>query len=251
MKINNLSLGLKLRAGRSRVGKILVRGRWSAVKKLYRFVDFSYELNYYFCSKVISFLKDSFRGHLMLIMYLNGIMSYRLPIDGLKIGSILYTSNYDLFLKQVNDGMVIVLKDLREGCFVNQLNSTTGLFGQLLRSPGIAGQLLKIDMLNKIVMIKLASSKRLILYYDLFCVVGVIANKKSRDDIVGSAGLNILRGRRPIVRGIAMNPVDHPNGGRTPGGKVYRSLYNNIARSSKRTATVRNKFLLHRENVLI
>jgi len=245
VKLKKLSIGLKLSSGRARTGQILVRGSSLGSKRLYRYVDFRFQLLFAMSYQIIGFLIDGFRsGYLMLVLFVNGIFSYRLALDGLNLGQVIkpliYTSNLLYTMNSV--GVAFAVSDLKEGWFVNQISTSSNLVGKVARAAGVATQILKIDLNNKLALVKFPSSKRSFVSIYNYAIVGVIGNKNLRDEIIGKAGRMRLRGFRPIVRGVAMNPVDHPNGGRTPGGKVYRSVYNNIARSSKRTARSRVKF---------
>jgi large subunit ribosomal protein L2 len=239
-----LSNGFKRLNGRSKNGFIIFRRRGCQRLNLYRFIDFFLFLAIIFPYIVIDFVYDSFRNSLLMgIMYLNGIFSYRIGINKVIIGS-LFLSNI-LTKECIKDASVTFLFNISVGKFICNIPCILNKKIGICRSAGMGVQLLKLDIERKIGMLKLQKSKKYILSSESIVVFGKVCNLFFRYIFHGKAGYKINRGKRPVVRGIARNPVDHPNGGRTHGGKVFRSLFGNIVQCNKKRSTsyLRNYFL--------
>lgn len=225
-----LKKGIKCRTGRSKKGVIIFRRRGGTkYKKLYRFVDFFMILARKVPYCVLDLVYDSLRtSYLSLVFYFNGIYSYRVGVEGLKIGSVF--SNF--FFPRY--GNVMLLRDMPEGKAVSLVSHSLS-YSIFARSAGTFVTILKIDYFLRIVLLRLSSGIKYTVSFFNHGVFGRINNVSYSNILKGKAGFFRNLGYKQIVRGIAMNPVDHPNGGRTPGGKVYRSYANKIARSGKRT----------------
>lgn len=229
-----LKIKLQYKSGRGKNGVIIFRRRGTKKKQIYRFVDFKMFLSRFIPYIILDSIYDPFRNnYLMFVLYLNGIYSYRILIDNVKIGS--FFSYFSFFYDFYKKGNVCLLKDAplgKEVCLISS-RFDKSLFS---RSAGAFGFVLKLDYKLKLALLKLTSGIKYMVSYYNFCVVGKINNYFFNNLYFGKAGKKRNLGYKQNVRGIARNPVDHPNGGRTPGGKVYRSFSFNIARSFKKTA---------------
>lgn len=236
-------LFFKRQNGRNKKGSIIFRRRGKQPFNLYRFIDFffylSLKLPYIFCFYLINNFSNSY---LVSLIYLNGLFSYRIAIDKIKF-NFLYNV-YDLHFLNFN-GVVNYIFKFEIGKFVCNLPFNLNNKIGLARSSGMCLQILKMDIRLNLALLKMRLKKKYIISLDTLVVYGRVANVSYIDLLIGKAGKNINKGIRPVVRGIARNPVDHPNGGRTPGGKVYRSYSFQIARSSKKTSqsSFRNRYI--------
>jgi len=121
-------------------------------------------------------------------------------------------NNLDLRL-----GYRTVFKHIPTGSIFHSLALNSNKKSQYIRSAGMFGQLIQKDLKN--CKIKLPSGKIIETSVNAFGTLGMISNPEHNLITIGKAGTNRMNGRRPIVRGIAMNPVDHPHGGQTNGGR--------------------------------
>ncbi len=169
-----------------------------------------------------------------LIKYSNGAYSYILAPHGLINGSLLRTIptpeiiNYDQKV-----GCVIFLKHIYIKCIFYNLSLNSAKGAQYARSAGTYCVLLYNDFEKNISRIKLPSNK--ILYVSSNCTItlGRTSNIFHNKEVTGKAGKNVLLGKRPSVRGVAMNPVDHPHGGRTKTNSPEVTPWGKIAKFNK------------------
>jgi len=154
-----------------------------------------------------SFISVIFNLLLKKFFYINAV-------NNLSVGSLVVCSTKT---KKLILGSKYTLSIIPLGSFVSNVSTTASNISQYIRAPGAFGQLLQKD--KKQSKIKMPSGKILTVNTNSFGVLGIVSNLNSSKTRMGKAGLNRLQGRRPSVRGIAMNPVDHPHGGRANGGK--------------------------------
>lgn len=129
-------------------------------------------------------------------------------------GTLIEKTNENCELKQ---GYRSELKNIPAGSLITNISNQYSNSGKYVKSAGTVAQLLQKD--NKTAKIRLPSKKVIQLPIKSLATIGVISNEIFNKIVIGKAGRNRNLGRRPIVRGIAMNPVDHPHGGRTNGGR--------------------------------
>lgn len=228
-KINQLYLGrLNNYGGRNNKGRITVRHRGGGVKKLNRFVNFKH-LIWGLKATVLTIEYATKRtGFISLICYSNGILSYILSTDDVKIGSILNIGyfNYSNINENYNKGNILQLKQLLDGTFIHSLEVKYLNGAQLVRSAGTTAQVVKVFYNEKQSLIKLPSGEERLVSNDCIATIGQVSNVKHFLQNLRKAGQNRNLGFRPVVRGVAMNPVDHPHGGgqgKTSGAGGYRS----------------------------
>ena len=118
---------------------------------------------------------------------------------------------------ELRNGYRAKIKNIPAGTLLSNISFPDKNHGQYAKSAGTFGQLIQKDF--TIAKVKLPSNKIIQIPVTGFATIGVISNEFYRNVVIGKAGRNRNLGRRPIVRGIAMNPVDHPHGGRTNGGQ--------------------------------
>lgn len=118
---------------------------------------------------------------------------------------------------EIRNGYRCTLNKIPAGALICNIGSNSCNLGQYAKAAGNFGQLIQKD--NKKASIKLPSSKILTVSINSLATIGVLSNEQQKNIEIGKAGRSRNIGKRPIVRGIAMNPVDHPHGGRTNGGR--------------------------------
>ncbi|MFH1117564.1 MAG: 50S ribosomal protein L2 [Pseudomonadota bacterium] len=211
-----LTKGIRKNGGRNNAGRITVRHRGGGHKRLLRAVDFKRN-KADVPGKVESIEYDPNRSaRLALISYADGEKSYILWPNGLSIGdSILAGEKID-----IRPGNCLPLKNIPLGTMVHNVEMKIGKGGQMCRSAGTYGQLMAKE--KGYVQIKLPSGEVRMVLDRCRATVGQLGNLEHEKISLGRAGRSRLLGRRPKVRGVVMNPVDHPHGGgegRTSGGR--------------------------------
>ena len=205
----------KKKSGRNNTGKITVRRRGGGHKRLYRKIDFNFSSSKYL---ILKREYDPNRNiPINLVKCLNtGNFSYILGQENLKEGSFL-----DL-KKQIINGGRYYLKDLPSNYIVSNVELNPRKGGQLSRSSGSFCKILQKDLKKRLIKIKLPSLEER--YVPMGCKgsVGSITNTFQHIKKLKKAGNSRWLGKRPKVRGVAMNPIDHPHGGgegKTSGGR--------------------------------
>ncbi|MEX0877316.1 MAG: 50S ribosomal protein L2 [Candidatus Spechtbacterales bacterium] len=192
--------------GRSH-GKISVRHKGGGSKKLYRDIDFKQDqVGETLTVKALEY--DPYRSAFIALVHNdNGIKRYILAPEGIKVGAKLSIAEKT----PIKDGNRMILGNIPVGTFVHNVEIKRGRGGQLARSAGSYTRVLAHDA-QKTQLVMPSSEVRIISSAG-FATVGTVSNSTHREEVVGKAGKNRLRGKRPHVRGSAMNPVDHPHGG--------------------------------------
>lgn len=208
--------------GRSRSsGRITTRHKGGGVKKLYRVIEFAQtKLN--MPAEVVALEYDPNRtAFIALIKYQNtNEKQYIIAPQGLKVGDVVNLS--DDKSVGVKPGNRTQLKHLPVGTSVYNIELQPGRGGKLVRSAGSAAQVLAHE--HGYTNLKMPSTEIRRVSGDCYATIGLVSNPENRFYRVGKAGKSRLKGRRPTVRGSAMNPVDHPHGGgegRQPIGLKY------------------------------
>src|SRR3989338_5441990 len=203
-------------AGRSKAsGRITVRHKGGGVKKLYRIIEFS-QTRMESPAKVIALEYDPNRtAFIALIEYSDKTKQYIIAPQGLKIDdSVVFSENGPLA-----PGNRIKLKNISVGTNVYNIELEPGRGGILVRSAGNGAQVLAQE--HGFTNLKMPSTEVRRVKGECFASIGMVSNPENRYYRIGKAGKSRLKGRRPHVRGSAMNPVDHPHGageGRQPIG---------------------------------
>ncbi|MCX6718638.1 MAG: 50S ribosomal protein L2 [Candidatus Staskawiczbacteria bacterium] len=195
-------------AGRSpSTGRITVRHKGGGVKRLYRVIEFS-QTKIDSLAKVIALEYDPNRtAFIALIEYKDGQKQYIIAPQNLKIGEeIIFAESAPL-----TSGNRIKLKNIPVGTAVYNIELEAGKGGKIVRSAGSSAQVLAYD--GDYVNLKMPSSEVRKFKGECFASIGMVSNPENRFYRIGKAGKSRLKGRRPHVRGSAMNPVDHPHGG--------------------------------------
>jgi large subunit ribosomal protein L2 len=210
---------IKRNVGRSSSsGEITVRHKGGGVKKLYRIIEFS-QTKMDSPAKVIALEYDPNRtAFIALIEYKDKEKQYIIAPQDLKVGQEVIFSEKAL----LNPGNRIKLKNMPVGTAVYNIELEPGKGGKIVRSAGSSAQVSAQD--GDYTNLKMPSTEIRKFKAECFATVGMVSNPENRFYNLGKAGKSRLKGRRPHVRGSAMNPVDHPHGGgegRQPIGLKY------------------------------
>jgi len=210
--IKQIKKGLKNVSGRSTAtGRITTRHNGGGVKKNYRFINFS---NNNAANLVLSTIYDPNRSSFVSINYdlVSKQFCNTLSTHFIYPGSLIICS------KNINElklGYRTLLKNVPTGSIIHNISYNSSS-GTLIRAAGTFGQI--VQKTEKSCKIKLPSGNIKEFSIKTYATLGVVSNLQNNLTVIGKAGTNRLLGKRPSVRGIAMNPVDHPHGGRTNGG---------------------------------
>jgi large subunit ribosomal protein L2 len=212
----SLTTGVNKKGGRNNYGRLTVRHRGGGHKRRFRIIDFRRD-KVDVPGKVMSVEYDPNRSaRIALISYLDGEKTYIIWPDGLKVGeTILAGDRVD-----IRPGNCMPLKNIPLGTMVHNVEMKIGKGGQIIRSAGTYGQLMAKD--QGYVQLKLPSGEVRSVLDRCRATIGQVGNLDHENISLGKAGRTRRLGRRPKVRGVVMNPVDHPHGGgegRTSGGR--------------------------------
>jgi len=201
-------------------------------KKLYRFVDFKRDK--FDVEAVVERIEyDPNRtAFIALIKYDDGVYSYIIAPNKLKIGDKVKSSK-DKTL-DINVGNAMPLKFIPIGTIIHNIELKAGRGGAVSRSAGSYSQLVGKD--NGYALIKMQSGEIRMFLLDCMATIGAVSNSDNKNTSIGKAGRKRWLGIRPTVRGVAMNPVDHPHGGgegKTSGGRHPVSPTGVLAKGKK------------------
>ncbi|MFQ6674168.1 MAG: 50S ribosomal protein L2 [Fidelibacterota bacterium] len=193
--------------GRNNRGRITVRHRGGGHKRKYRVVDFKRDKSD-IPAKVAAIEYDPNRSaRLALLHYVDGEKRYILAPDGLKIGDTVISGEK----APLKIGNALALKNIPSGLMVHNIELVPGKGGQVVRGAGTAAQIMAKDA--GMVTLKLPSGESRMFHGESMATIGQVGNKSHETIVLGKAGRRRWLGRRSKVRGVAMNPVDHPLGG--------------------------------------
>lgn len=202
-----LLLTLKERAGRGRSGRITVRHRGGGVKRRYRIVDFG-QKKINIPAKVIALEYDPYRtAFLILLEYNDKEKRYRIAPSGIKDGDEIICAEK----AAIKIGNRMKVKNVPVGTMVYNVELVPGRGGKIVRSAGTFAKVLAHE--GKYTNLEMPSGEIRRVFQECYATVGTVSHSEKRYRVIGKAGINRLKGRRPTVRGTAMNPVDHPHGG--------------------------------------
>ncbi len=203
----SLTKRLKTHSGRNSAGRITVRHQGGGHKKLYRMVDFRQDkLNQ--PARVATMEYDPYRtAFIALVIYKDGEQRYILAPHGLTVGTSIVTSDST----QVTLGNRMKLKNIPVGTQVYNIEMQPGQGGKFARSAGSYAEVLATA--EGYTDLKLSSGEVRKVLSECFASIGQVSNPEWNLTVIGKAGRSRWLGIRPTVRGMVMNPVDHPYGG--------------------------------------
>jgi len=204
---------LKKSGGRDNHGHISMRRRGGGHKRKYRIIDFRRD-KFGVTATVKEIDYDPNRSaRIALVEYADGERRYILHPKGLKVGdSVISGPGSD-----IRTGNTLPLSEVPLGTSVHNIELKIGKGGQLCRSAGMAAQVVAKE--GEYVTVRMPSTEMRMIHGRCLATIGVIGNEEHELLSWGKAGKSRWKGRRPRVRGEVMNPVDHPHGGRTRGGR--------------------------------
>ncbi|MBF0474705.1 MAG: 50S ribosomal protein L2 [Deltaproteobacteria bacterium] len=198
---------LKKTGGRNSYGRVTARHRGGGHKRMYREIDFK-RRKLDIPAKVASIEYDPNRSaRIALLYYADGEKRYILAPQNLSVGDIIIAGeNAD-----IKPGNALPLKNIPLGTLIHNVEMKPGKGAQIARSAGGHAQVMAKE--GKYVQVKIPSGEVRAFLPDCFASIGQVGNHEHENMSIGKAGRNRWLGRRPHVRGVAMNPVDHPHGG--------------------------------------
>src|SRR5689334_13533622 len=216
--------------GRNNAGRITSRFRGGGHKQRYRLIDFKRD-KIGIPATVAGIEYDPNRtARIALLHYADGEKRYILAPDGLAVGATLLASrNAD-----IKPGNSLTLRFIPPGTSIHNVEVKKGKGGQLVRSAGVAAQLMAKD--GDYAQVRLPSGEIRKVHLDCRATIGQVSNSDHANISLGKAGRSRWLGRRPHNRGVTMNPVDHPMGGgegRTSGGRHPCSPWGQLAKGLK------------------
>jgi large subunit ribosomal protein L2 len=243
----SLTVSLKKSGGRNNLGRITTRFIGGGHKRRYRIIDFKRDKNGV-PSKVYSIEYDPNRTcRIALLHYADGEKRYILAPNGLKVGNTVVSGSGS----EINFGNALPLKEMPLGSFIHNVELKPGKGGQLGRSAGAALQVLAKE--GEYAQLKMPSGEVRQVRLECMATYGSVGNAEKENISLGKAGRSRWLGRRPHVRGVAMNPVDHPMGGgegKTSGGGHPVSPWGQKAKGLKTRKHKKqsNKFIIKKRN---
>ena len=214
-----LTVALRKTGGRNNLGRITSRRRGGGHRRRYRIIDFKRN-KYDVKGKIIAIEYDPNRSaRIALVEYEDGDRRYILSPDGLKVGSSIISSRDNKIPFKIGNNTC--LKSIPEGLLIHNIELKPLKGAQLARSAGTYAKIMAKE--DNMVAIKLPSGEMRMIHENCQATIGEVGNKNHENIKIGKAGRSRWLGRRPKVRGVVMNPVDHPHGGgegRTSGGRT-------------------------------
>ncbi|MBN2423951.1 MAG: 50S ribosomal protein L2 [Calditrichaceae bacterium] len=221
---------LKKSGGRNNLGRVTVRHRGGGHKRQYRIIDFKRD------KRGIPALVETIEydpnrtARIALLKYADGERRYILATDGLKVGDKLMAGEE----AEIKKGNALPLEKIPVGLTIHAIEMKEKKGAQIARSAGSAAQLVAKE--GKWAMIKLPSGEVRKVHAVCYATIGQVSNIDHMNISIGKAGRSRWLGRRPHVRGVAMNPVDHPMGGgegKTSGGRHPCSPWGQLSKGLK------------------
>jgi large subunit ribosomal protein L2 len=212
----SLTEGLSNKAGRNNNGRITARRRGGGHKRRYRVIDFK-RLKYGVEATVERLEYDPNRtAFIALIKYSDDQLSYILAPQRLNIGDKVISGDAE----DIKPGNAMPMQSIPVGTIIHNIEMKTGKGGQIARSAGTYAQIIGKD--QGYAQLRLSSGELRLVRSECMATIGAVSNPDQQNIKLGKAGRNRWLGKRPSVRGVAMNPIDHPHGGgegRTSGGR--------------------------------
>jgi large subunit ribosomal protein L2 len=240
----SLVASLKKTGGRNNNGRVTSRHIGGGHKRRYRIIDFKRDKKD-IPARVVSIEYDPNRtARIALLNYADGEKRYILAPVGVRVGDEIVAGEN----AEIRPGNALPIKNIPVGTLIHNVEHKIGKGGQLIRSAGSSAQLAAKE--NNYAHVKMPSGELRLVHINCYATIGQVGNIEHANISVGKAGRTRWKGRRPKVRGVAMNPVDHPMGGGegrssggrhpcTPWGKPTKGY---VTRKNKRT----DKFIVRR-----
>ena len=213
--VKHLTEGKSEKGGRNNAGRITARRRGGGHKQRYRIVDFKRTKQGRATVERLEYDPNR-TAFIALIRYEDGELSYILAPQRLGVGDSVEAGPG----ADIKPGNALPLRNIPVGTIVHNVEMKIGKGGQIARAAGAYVQLVGRD--SGYARLRLASGEMRMVRQECMATVGAVSNPNNQNTNLGKAGRNRWKGKRPSVRGVAMNPVDHPHGGgegRSSGGR--------------------------------
>ncbi|MBI2235803.1 MAG: 50S ribosomal protein L2 [Magnetospirillum sp.] len=211
-----LTEGLRSKGGRNNSGRITMRWRGGGHKRRYRIIDFKRD-RYDAPATVERLEYDPNRSaFIALVVYADGEKRYIIAPQRLAAGDVVVSGEK----ADIKPGNALQLKNVPVGTIIHNVELKVGKGGQIARSAGTYAQLVGKD--QGYAQLRLSSGELRMVRAECMATIGAVSNPDQQNVSIGKAGRNRWLGKKPSVRGVAMNPIDHPHGGgegRTSGGR--------------------------------
>ena len=242
-----LTKALRKTGGRNNLGRITARHRGGGHRRRYRVIDF--KRNKFDIVAIVKTIEyDPNRSsRIALLLYSDGEKRYVIAPEGLKVGDeMISTIEGQVAFKA---GNAMPLGKIPEGLLVHNVELKPGKGAQMVRSAGSYARIMASD--SGMVTLKLPSGELRMVSEACLATIGSVGNKSHENISIGKAGRSRWLGRRPKVRGVAMNPVDHPHGGgegKTSGGRHPVSPWGTPAKGyrTRKKNKASNKYIVKR-----
>lgn len=235
-------VGKILKGGRNNMGFLTNKGRCGGHKKKYIFLDFKRSLNG-ISGRIWEERNDFNRNTgIMKVVYNNGMVVWMIKPMGAKIGSIINVEGYGV-QSDLNLGDSVFCNNIKKGFFLHNVELYPGRGGSLIRAGGTAGHVVRKVGKNR-VLLKLTSGLLRLSNEGCKATIGRVDLRRTWN--LRKAGRGRWLGRSPIVRGVAMNPIDHPHGGATSGGRCSVSSTGKFTKCGGNKVKAENKYTLPR-----
>jgi len=242
----SLLVAIGRKGGRNNYGRITAKRRGGGHRKQYRIIDFKRQKDD-IPAKVVGIEYDPNRSaRIALLSYSDGEKRYIISPAKLNVGDVLMSGEK----ADIKIGNCLPLKDIPEGTLIHNVEMRPGKGAQIARSAGGSVQLMAKE--GEYVNLKLKSGEVRLIHKNCRATIGTVGNADHENVSIGKAGRVRWMGRRPRVRAVAMNPVDHPMGGgegRSSGGRHPCSPWGQSAKGLKTRSVkkISNKFILSRK----
>lgn len=239
---------LKKNAGRNSYGRITVRHQGGGAKQKYRVIDFKRDKDGIKANVAAIEYDPNRSAFIALLSYIDGEKRYIIAPEGLKVGDVVESGeNAD-----IKPGNALQLQNIPVGTLIHNIELKPGKGAQLVRAAGISAQLMAKE--NDFAQVRLPSGEVRMFRLNCKASIGVVGNHEHENVSLGKAGRKRWMGIRPTVRGVVMNPCDHPHGGGegkspigrpspvTPWGKPTLGL------KTRKKKKASDKFIVKRRN---
>lgn len=243
----SLTVGLKKTGGRNNMGRVTTRFRGGGNKRIYRKVDFKRN-KFDVTAEVKTIEYDPNRSaFIALIEYADGVKSYILATNGMKVGQIISNGPN----AEIKAGNAMPLRNIPVGTEVHNIEFIPGRGGKMVRAAGQSATLRSKD--GEYAQIKLPSGEVRLVHLNCLATIGQVGNLDHMNVSLGKAGKKRYKGFRPHVRGVVQNPVDHPMGGgegRSSGGGHPVSPWGQLAKGlrTRKPKKPSKKFIVERRS---
>ncbi len=227
---SKLSIYKKWKAGRGSTGRIIIRTKSSILRKI-KLLKINFNLRYIKLGFIASFKFIPFKNKLLSFIYFsNGSFTYYITSENHFLFSFLYYNVFKKLQKIKLKNTILMLFQIKKLSFVSCVELLPGKGAQYCLSPGTKARLIKLDSVTHSILLQLPSGVKKIFSYYSIAFLGRISIFENSKCLNGKAGFWRSFGIKSLVRGVAMNPVDHPHGGRgksvkyprTPWGKTTK-----------------------------